>query len=178
MKGLHRRQGFTLIELMLVVGIIGTLAAIAVPSFLRYQLRAKRSEAYSNLASVAKAEESYFAANGLYADTAGSWPGGLSASKRAWSPAAEAAFATIGFQPEGAVYFDYDVNASCGCAACFTATAYGNVDGDAGVVALMYVRPPAVGAECPSGILGFTTPLDGGSPVFNQVAWNTTTDDF
>lgn len=177
MKG-RRRQGFTIIELMLVVAIIGTISAIAIPSFLRYQLRAKRSEAYANLAAVAKAEDSYFASNGRYADSAGSWPGGLSANKRAWTPASDAAFAVIGFRPEGSVYFDYDANSSCGCTNCFTATAYGNVDGDAGVVALMYVRPPTAGAECPSGILGFTTPLDGGSPVYNQVAWNTTTDDF
>ncbi|CAG0975106.1 Fimbrial protein [Myxococcaceae bacterium] len=174
----RHQQGFTIIELMLVVAIIGALSAIAVPSFLRYQLRAKRSEAYSNLAAVAKAEESYFATNGLYADTGGSWPGGLSASRRQWTPAAETAFSSIGFRPEGSVYFDYDVNSSCGCSACFTATAYGDVDGNAAVVALMYVRPPAAGAECPSGVLGFATPVDGGSPVFNQVAWNTTTDDF
>jgi type IV pilus assembly protein PilA len=54
------RRGFTLIELMIVVGIIGLLAGIAIPNFVRFQARSKQSEAKSNLKALFGAEKAYF----------------------------------------------------------------------------------------------------------------------
>ena len=104
-----RRGGFTLIELMIVVAIIGILAAIAIPNFLRFQLRAKSSEGKTNLAAIRTAEESYFAEYGIYVPAAIS-PAMLAvppSSKQAFvdTGAAGSNFDTLGWAPEGEVYF-------------------------------------------------------------------------
>jgi len=53
-------KGFTLIELMIVVAIVGILAAIAVPNFLKFQNRCKQTEAKNNLSAIYTAQISYF----------------------------------------------------------------------------------------------------------------------
>lgn len=64
-----RSGGFTLIEMMIVVVIIGILAAIAYPSYQQYVLRGHRSEGQALLNDAAARQERYFAQNNTYADT-------------------------------------------------------------------------------------------------------------
>ncbi len=66
----RNHKGFTLIELMLVVAIIGILAAIAIPNFLKYQAKARQAEARINLGGVFVAETSYFGEQARYSDFA------------------------------------------------------------------------------------------------------------
>ncbi len=62
-------KGFTLLELVLIVGIIGILTVIAVPTFLGYQARTKQSEAKVNLAGIFGSETAYFVEKGFYGST-------------------------------------------------------------------------------------------------------------
>lgn len=146
---LRRESGFTLVELMIVIAIIGILATVAVPSFVRYQNRARRAESFANLSGLATAQKSYYAEYGLFvgaemepSNTTGVDPG---AAQRD-STAIAAGFANVGWYPDGRVYYDYDTNTggysgSCNCTTCFTSTAYGDVDGDGSVALVLFTHP-------------------------------------
>lgn len=64
----NQQRGFTLIEIMIVVTIIGILAAIAYPSYQEYVLRSNRTEAMALLSEAAARQERFFAQNNTYAD--------------------------------------------------------------------------------------------------------------
>jgi type IV pilus assembly protein PilA len=57
-----RRGGFTLVELMIVVAIIGILAAVAIPAFLKYIKRSKTTEAALNLTKIVDGSRAYYSA--------------------------------------------------------------------------------------------------------------------
>lgn len=62
------QKGFSLVELMVVIAIIGFLAMIAVPSFITFLAKAKRAEAYMNLSSIYAAQKAYWAEHGKYSN--------------------------------------------------------------------------------------------------------------
>ena len=69
MRHLRNSKGFTLIELMIVVVIIGILAALAIPRFTQASARAKEKEADGILKQVYTLQNAYYANNGTYANS-------------------------------------------------------------------------------------------------------------
>ena len=99
----------------------------------------------------------------------------------------DAAFAEVGWVPDGDVFFDYDTATAadpllgtCTCTdACFTAAAYGNLDGDASLSVLLFTHPDAAGGFCETGQGGNQSPpLNGGARMFDQVARVLSADEF
>lgn len=125
----HREKGFTLIELMIVVAILGILAAIAIPNFMRFQAKSKQSEAKTNLGAVGTTAEAFRSENDTYVAT----------------------WAQLGWAPQGSTRYAYgyggnvlsgtpSLSGNCASVAtdqssgasgtAFTAIAHGDVDTD------------------------------------------------
>ncbi len=159
-KLLRKKSGFTLIELMIVVAIIGILAAIAIPAFVGYMRRAKTSEAGANLKNMFQLSAGYYSQENWGTRGVVTMPGGAvlaasactvatgttnnavtgaaGAGKRVinWADPAHVSFEAIGFSVADPVYYQYEifsVGAGCGRTArtdLYSFRAYGNLDGD------------------------------------------------
>ena len=122
------QKGFTLIELMIVVAIIGILAAIAIPNFRNYQMKAKSAEARTNLAAIRTSQEAYRADSDTFLVCAITPAApAVAGAKQAWV-APVGGFTTIGYAPSGTVYYQYSVAAVAAIATDFIATAVADLD--------------------------------------------------
>jgi type IV pilus assembly protein PilA len=174
------RAGFTILELMISVAIIGLLAAIAIPGFLTYQARTRRAEAYSNVGAIANLQTTHFAERDSYfavpisvPDPAGNPGGVLGTHRMTWDAASAADFAGLGWAPEGPVYYSYEAS-TCSADTGFTATAYGDVDGDGPISAVQYAVVDDTAVMCPP----ISFPAVGTPLRANEVVINAGLDDY
>jgi prepilin-type N-terminal cleavage/methylation domain-containing protein len=156
--------GFTLVELMIVVVILGILAAVAIPAFTRYVKRSKTSEAAGNIAKVYQGQLTYYQgalergfssfvnANTL---TPGADPGSakFAANIALWN--SSTAWTAIGFSLDSAHYYAY----ACPGSTAVTAYAIGDLDGDN--TNSTYERQGSIsGGEVQGANIGITSELE------------------
>lgn len=137
-KSTSPQAGFTLIELMIVVGIVGILVAIAAPNFAKYQSKARQSEAKIALAAIYTGEQSLYSEYSAYLSS----------------------FDAVGYSPEGNRRF-YSV----GWNADNTATiSGGSFTGSTAIPSWLRSNYPVGWTTCSTHASGLPAPLTGTDP--------------
>lgn len=125
---MNNKNGFTLIELMIVIAILGIVTAIAIPSYQGYISTARLSEAQNNISALKLAEEEFFLENNAYFYEINNNNAALStASGGLWTAQAG----------EGGVNFDYKVT---GAGNSYTITATGKSGSPAAGLSKSYTK--------------------------------------
>ena len=121
-----KERGFTLIELMIVVAILGILAAIAIPNFMRFQAKSRQSEVKTNLGAIGTTAEAFRAENDTYIAT---W------NDLGWAPVGANIRYDYGYNllllDTAAGAHDPEVNAVAATATTFLAVGEGDIDSEA-----------------------------------------------
>ncbi len=104
MRSSFTNRGFTLIEMLIVIALIGILAAIAIPNYTEYITRARITEAVGGLSDMRTRMEQFFQDNRT-------WVGSCTAG-------------TLAPLPANTDYFDYSCTTACGGGTSLTATGY------------------------------------------------------
>ncbi len=174
MPRLSRRvSGFTLIELMIVVAIIGVLSAVAIPSFRSYMMKAKVTEATTFLGEIKQRQESYKAEFGQYCAVSGTtsitsynpssvppagmpvaWPASTAWAMLGASPDSDVRFryATIAGNPGSVPSVDGSSLGFTGTDFWFVAQAQGDLDGDSDLLTVeSYSEASGVYISAPAG---------------------------
>ena len=129
-------SGFTLVELMIVVVILGILAAVAIPAFTRYVKRSKTAEATGNISKIYQGQVSYYQASQEQSTQASfvnatampsANPSNVKYTPNVAQWISDASWNAVSFSLDTGHYYQY---ACPGDTATFSARAVGNIDGD------------------------------------------------
>jgi prepilin-type N-terminal cleavage/methylation domain-containing protein len=149
----HTAQGFTLIELMITVAILGILASLAISAVLHYQSKARWTEATLNLGAMAKMAEAYYTENDTYVSGFNGLGWGPSGTTRYRYWYNQTAASGTPSNPEAGVDYAAGWNtAAVATSTTFLAAAVGNIDNDKSsdqwtmnqVLALVHVQSDVV----------------------------------